>query len=222
MPALIFDLDGTLVDTVYAHVFAWQQALAEAGMAIDGYRIHRHIGMSGTQFIRSVQREAGRELSETEAEALYHRHEEIFRQYLPRPRPFPGAVEMLRTLVSHRVPHAIATASHRPTIDCSLEALGVGPETVLVDGQQVRHSKPSPDIFLASQKKLEAEPSDCFVIGDAVWDMMAARRAGMFSIGLLTGGYGEEELFHAGAFRVFRDPADLLLHLDELGTLEWP
>jgi HAD superfamily hydrolase (TIGR01509 family) len=220
MPALIFDLDGTLVNTVYAHVFAWQQALAEAGMAVDGYRIHRHIGMSGSQFIRSVQREAGRELSLAEADALYHRHEEVFRQQLPRPRPFPGAVEILRVLSSRRIRHAIATASHRPTIDRSLEALGVGPETVLVDGQQVRQSKPAPDIFFKSQKQLGVEPAECFVIGDAVWDMMAARRAGMFSIGLLTGGYGEEELYHAGAFRVFRDPADLLLHLDELGTLE--
>src|SRR5215208_3902754 len=98
MRALIFDVDGTLVDTVYAHIFAWQTALAEAGMAIEGWRIHRKIGMSGGLFTRAVARELGRELSLTEAEALQHRHGELFRELLPDRRPLPGAVDLIRYL----------------------------------------------------------------------------------------------------------------------------
>src|SRR6266540_2330037 len=104
MRALIFDLDGTLVDTVYAHVFAWQQALAEAGMAIEGWRIHRRIGMSGGLFTRAVARELGREVSAEEAEALQRRHGELFRQLLPHRRPLPGAVDLVRFLRSAGIP----------------------------------------------------------------------------------------------------------------------
>ena|SRR5437016_4385667 len=104
MPALIFDLDGTLVDTVYAHVFAWQRALAETGLAVDGWRIHRRIGMSGGLFTRAVARELGREISSEEAEALQRRHGELFRQFLPERRALPGAVELLRALRSANVP----------------------------------------------------------------------------------------------------------------------
>ena len=94
MRALIFDLDGTLIDTVYAHVFAWQQALAEAGLPIEGWRIHRRIGMSGGLFTRAVAREAGRPLSDREAESIQQRHGAIFRELLPERRPLPGAVEL--------------------------------------------------------------------------------------------------------------------------------
>src|SRR5213594_2717091 len=98
MHALIFDLDGTLIDTVYAHVFAWQRALAEAGMAIDGWRLHRRIGMSGGLFARAVARELGREISSQEVEMLQRRHGELFTQFLPDRRPSPGAVDLLRFL----------------------------------------------------------------------------------------------------------------------------
>src|SRR5437588_10151712 len=134
MHALLFDLDGTLVDTVYAHVLAWQQALGEVGVAVDGYRLHRHVGSSGALIIRYAQREAGRELSAEQAETVHRRHEEIFKQILPRPRPLPGAVEAFRALRQAGVPCAIATASYRPLIDASLEAVGVGPEPVVVEG----------------------------------------------------------------------------------------
>ena len=93
--ALIFDLDGTLIDTVYAHVFAWQRAFAEEGMPIDGWRIHRRIGMSGGLFARAVAREVGRELSPEETEAIQLRHGAIFRELLPERRPLPGAPELL-------------------------------------------------------------------------------------------------------------------------------
>jgi HAD superfamily hydrolase (TIGR01509 family) len=217
MQALIFDLDGTLIDTVYAHVFAWQRALDEAGMAMDGWRIHRRIGMSGGLLTRALGRELGRDILPEEAEALQRRHGELFRSLLPVRRPLPGAVELLRHLQDRHVLFGIATSGRRPEIDASLQALGVGPQVVVIERRDVARAKPEPDLFLACQERLGVGTADCYVIGDAVWDLLAARRAGMLSVGLLSGGYGEDELIAAGAFRVYRDPAELHRSLDELG-----
>jgi HAD superfamily hydrolase (TIGR01509 family) len=217
--ALIFDLDGTLVDTVYAHVFAWQEALAEAGLFVDAWRIHRRIGMSGGLFTRAVAREIGRPLTVEEAEEIQRRHGAIFRRILPERRPLPGAIELIDDLRRAGVLHGIATSGRRPEIDASLARLGVGPETVVVARGDVLRAKPEPDLFLAAAVKLRVDPEDCFVVGDAVWDLLAARRARMFSVGLLSGGYGEAELVQAGAFRVYRDPDELRESLDELGIV---
>jgi HAD superfamily hydrolase (TIGR01509 family) len=219
MQALIFDLDGTLVDTVYAHIFAWQKALAEAGMAIEGWRIHRKIGMSGGLFTRAVARELGREISAEEEEALQQRHGEIFIQLLPERRPLPGAVELIQSLYSNNIQFGIATSGRRPEINDSLAILGIHPQTVVVERGDVLRAKPEPDLFLACQQRMGVSAGNCYVIGDAVWDLLAARRAGMLGVGLLTGGYGEDELSKAGAFRVYRDPAELHRSLDELGVL---
>jgi HAD superfamily hydrolase (TIGR01509 family) len=217
--ALVFDLDGTLVDTVYAHVFAWQRAFAEAGMPIDGWRIHRRIGMSGGLFARAAGREVGRDLSVEEAEKLQRRHGELFRELLPERRPLPGAVRLLQELRERGVIHGIATSGRHPEIDRSLDALEVPPETVVVDRGEVTRAKPEPDLFLACARRLGVEPAECYVIGDAVWDLLAARRAGMLSVGLLSGGYGEAELTAAGAYRVYRDAEEFRTSLDELGVL---
>jgi HAD superfamily hydrolase (TIGR01509 family) len=220
MPALIFDLDGTLVDTVYAHVFAWQKALQESGMAVDGWRIHRKIGMSGGLFTRAVGREIGHDLSDEEAEQLQVIHDRIFRELLPleERRPLPGAQALLTELRERDVVHGIATSGRRPSIDASLESLGIPEGTVVVERGDVARAKPEPDLFLECARRLEVEAEDCYVIGDAVWDLLAARRARMLSIGLLSGGYGADELQGAGAFRVYRDAAELHSSLDELGV----
>jgi HAD superfamily hydrolase (TIGR01509 family) len=215
--ALIFDLDGTLVDTVYAHVFAWQRALAEQGLPIDGWRIHRRIGMSGGLFARAVARELGRELSAEETEAIQRRHGVIFRELLPERRPLPGAKALLEDLRARGVVHGIATSGRRPEIDLSLDALGVGEETVVIHRGDVARAKPEPDLFLACQAALGVTPHDCYVVGDAVWDLLAARRADMLSVGLRSGGYGSDELLDAGAFRVYDDTSELHASLDELG-----
>jgi len=219
MPALVFDLDGTLVDTVYAHVFAWQRAFAEIRLPIDGWRIHRRIGMSGGLFARAAAREAGRPLSDDEVETLQRRHGELFRELLPERRPLPGAAELLADLRTNEVVHGIATSGRRPEIDASLEVLGVGADTVVVERGDVQRAKPEPDLFLACAERLGVAPAECFVVGDATWDLLAARRAGMLSVGLLSGGYGEDELTRAGAFRVYRDAGELRESLDELGVL---
>jgi HAD superfamily hydrolase (TIGR01549 family) len=216
---LIFDLDGTLVDTVYAHVFAWQRALEEAGMPIDGWRIHRRIGMSGGLFARAVAREVGRPLDDDEIEAVQRRHGELFRSLLADRRPLPGAVELLAELREGGVAHGIATSGRRPEIDASLEVLGVGPDTVVVQRGDVARAKPEPDLFVECARRLEAHPNECYVVGDAVWDLLAARRAKMLSVGVLSGGYGEDELTRAGAFRVYRDAEELRESLDELGVV---
>jgi HAD superfamily hydrolase (TIGR01509 family) len=219
MRALIFDLDGTLVDTVYAHVFAWQRALEGAGLPIEGWKIHRRIGMSGGLFTRAVAREVGRPLDSEEAEAIQQRHGELFRELLPERRPLPGAVELLAELRKAEIAHGIATSGRRPEIDASLEALGVGTETVVIARGDVLRAKPEPDLFLTCAERVGVSAGECYVVGDAVWDLLAARRAGMLSIGLLSGGYGEDELIRAGAFRVYRDPEELQESLDELGLL---
>jgi len=218
MPALIFDLDGTLVDTVYAHVFAWQRALADYGMAIDGWRIHRRIGMSGGLFTRAVGRELGRDLSHEEVDGVQARHGELFRELLPERRALPGAVELLAELRERGTVHGIATSGRRPEIDASIDALGVPADMVVVERGEVARAKPEPDLFNECARRLRADPADCYVIGDAVWDLLAARRAGMLSVGLLSGGYGADELQGAGAFRVYRDTHELHESLDELGV----
>jgi HAD superfamily hydrolase (TIGR01509 family) len=215
--ALIFDLDGTLVDTVYAHVFAWQRALADEGMPIDGWRIHRRIGMSGGLFTRAVAREVGRELSEEETRAIQARHARLYEELLPERRPLPGAVALLADLRRREVVHGIATSGRRPEINRSLEALGIPDDMVVIERGNVARAKPEPDLFLACAAALGEDPEDCYVVGDAVWDLLAARRARMLSIGLLSGGYGADELLTAGAFRVYHDAAELHASLDELG-----
>jgi HAD superfamily hydrolase (TIGR01549 family) len=194
---LILDLDGTLVDTVYAHVFAWQRAFAEAGLGVDGWRIHRRSGMSDRLFALGAARESGHEIDSATAEVVQRRHGELFREILPERRALPGAVQLLSELRRRNIAYGIATSGHRPDIDRSLRVLGVGEDAVVVDGDDVVHAKPEPDLFSACQQRLGLAASDCYVVGDAVWDQLAARRAGILSVGLLSGGYGEAELLGA-------------------------
>ena len=191
-------------------------------MPVDGWRIHRRIGMSGGLFARAVAREIGRELTDAETEALQRRHGEIFREILPERRPLPGAVELLAALRENGVIHGIATSGAGPRSTGRSRRSAFRADMVVVERGDVLRAKPEPDLFLACQQRLGVAVSDCYVVGDAVWDLLAARRAGMLSVGLLTGGYGEDELRAAGAFRVYRDAAELLDSLDELGIVIAP
>lgn len=175
--------------------------------------------MSGGLFTRAAGRELGYDLDPQQATALQARHGELFKQLLPKRRPLPGAVELLKFLRSNDIVHGIATSGSRPEINASLEALELDPGVLVVERGDVMRAKPEPDLFLACQQRLGVRVDDCYVVGDAVWDLLAARRAGMLSIGLLSGGYGEDELSQAGAFRVYRDALELYRSLDELGVL---
>jgi len=216
-PALLFDLDGTLVDNVYQHVIAWRQALHEAGHDVPVWRIHRRIGMSGGLLVDALTREIGTSLSRGEAEALERRHGAAYGEQRESVQPLPGAPELLARLTEYGVPWAIASSASPDEVGPVLERLGV-PDAPLVTSGDVAHAKPDPDPWLAGAARLGVEAETCTVVGDSVWDLMAARRARALGVGLLTGGYGREELERAGAYRVYDDPSDLLRHLDEVGV----
>ena len=217
-PAFLFDLDGTLIDSVYQHVLAWREALEETGMELSVWRIHRRIGMSGGLFVNALLREVGGDLSTVDSERLQTVHGEAYRKLVSQVRPLPGARELLDALAAENVPHAIATSGRLETARLSLQMLGVSADLPVVTRDQVRYAKPDPDLFLAAAEQLNVPIERCVVVGDSIWDLLAAQRARALGVGLLSGGYGEEELERAGAYRVYEDPRDLLVHLDEVGV----
>ena len=216
--AFLFDLDGTLVDSVYQHVLAWREALEAGGIRLAVWRIHRQIGMSGGLFVNALLRETGHSVSTDEAERLQQLHGEAFKRYVGQVRPLPGAEELLSYLTNAGVPWAIATSGRRQNASLSLQLLGITEDVPIITRDMVRHAKPDPDLFLAAADRLGVAISDSVVVGDSIWDLLAARRARALGVGLLSGGYGREELERAGAYRVYNDPADLLRHLDEVGV----
>jgi len=217
-PAFIFDLDGTLVDSVYEHVLAWQEALNSEGIELAVWRIHRRIGMSGGLFTHQLLRETKLEITPERIERLNHLHAKAYQNFRGMIRPLPGARELLDTLTRAGIPWAIATSGRMETAAQNLAALGVTPETnVVVTRDDVKYAKPDPDLFVAAAARLNAPIIDSVVVGDSIWDLLAARRCHALGVGLLSGGYGLGELERAGAYRVYDDPADLLYHLDEVG-----
>lgn len=216
-PAFLFDLDGTLVDSVYQHVLAWREALEQAGLPLAVWRIHRRIGMSGGLFVNALARETGRTLNADEVARVQVLHMEAFRRYSAQVRPLPGARELLAYLAAAGVSHAIATSGYRESAAASLQTLGAS-DVLLITRDQVARAKPDPDLFLAAAERLNVPIERSVVVGDSIWDLLAARRAHALGVGLLSGGYGAEELQRAGAYRVYEDPADLLAHLDEVGV----
>jgi HAD superfamily hydrolase (TIGR01509 family) len=216
--AFLFDLDGTLIDSVYQHVLAWQDALDRMGIELAVWRIHRKIGMSGGLFANALQRETGQLLTPDETARLRKLHADAFRERADQLRPLPGARALLESLTRAGVPWAIATSGYLESAGPMIEMLEVTSGVPVVTRDQVAHAKPDPDLFLAAAERLGVDISESVVVGDSVWDLLAARRARALGIGLLSGGYGQDELERAGAYRVYADPADLLQHLDEVGV----
>jgi HAD superfamily hydrolase (TIGR01509 family) len=217
-PVFIFDLDGTLVDSVYEHVLAWQEALTAEGIDLSVWRIHRKIGMSGGLFTNQLLRETTQEISPDRIERLGRLHAQAYQKFKGKIRPLPGARELLEVLTRADIPWAIATSGRMETAAQNLAALGVNPDVhPVVTRDDVKYAKPDPDLFLAAAARLNAPITSAVVIGDSIWDMLAARRCQALGVGLLSGGYGLDELERAGAYRVYEDPADLLDHLDEVG-----
>lgn len=219
--AFLFDLDGTLVDSVYQHVLAWKEALDQEGVDLSVWRIHRKIGMSGGLFANILLRETGLDITADRLERLRVRHAEAYnRQARENPiRPLPGARELLAFLSEQRIPWAIATSGRMETAAPNIAALGVDPNVVpVITRDLVRHAKPDPDLFIAAADRLGIDIEHSLVVGDSIWDMLAAQRARALGIGLLSGGYGQGELERSGAFRVYDDPADLLRHIDEVAA----
>ena len=216
-PAFLFDLDGTLIDSVYQNVIAWRAALAKLDIDLSVWRIHRRIGMSGGLFVSALLRETGRSLSAADIELLQQDHAAEYLAQVDSVRPLPGARELLTALTGLRIPWAIATSGRRVTAQKALALLSLPDDAPLVTRDMVQHAKPDPDLFLAAAAMIGVDPGHAWVVGDSVWDLLAARRARALGIGLLSGGYGREELEQAGAYRVYADPADLLARADEVG-----
>jgi HAD superfamily hydrolase (TIGR01549 family) len=217
VPAFIFDLDGTLVDSVYQHVFAWQFALRECGIDLSLWRIHRKIGMSGALLLRALSDEAGREFDEPTRKRLEQLHTEEFARLRPRIKPFPEAKELLDELKQEKIPYAVATSGDLKDVEPLLDLLQLPGDVPVISKKDASTPKPDPTLFLKAAEKLNSRSEDTLVVGDSVWDMLAARRAHFLGIGLLTGGYGESEMTAAGAFRVYGDPAHMRRHLYEAG-----
>jgi HAD superfamily hydrolase (TIGR01549 family) len=216
--AFLFDLDGTLVDSVYQHVLAWREALETEGIQLSVWRIHRRIGMSGGLLTNMLLRETGMRLEPGQRERLRQAHAAALNRRQDEISPLPGAKALLAQLTEAGIPWAIATSGRMETARPALDKLGVDPARIpVVTRDQVKYAKPDPDLFLAAAERLGVPMQIASVVGDSVWDMLAARRAWALGIGLLSGGYGQEELERAGSYRVYEDPADLLNHLDEVG-----
>jgi HAD superfamily hydrolase (TIGR01509 family) len=206
------------VDSVYQHVLAWREAMAGVGLELAVWTIHRRIGMSGGLMAHAILRETGHAVTPEEAARLLQLHAEAYARLAPTVRPLPGARDLLAYLTRARLPWAIATSSRIDSARPTLEALGVPEHVPVVTRDQVAHAKPDPDLFLAAATRVGVAIDDSVVVGDSVWDLLAARRARALGVGLLSGGYGQDELERAGAYRVYQDPGDLLRHLDEIGV----
>jgi HAD superfamily hydrolase (TIGR01509 family) len=217
-PAFLFDLDGTLIDSVYEHTLAWREALEEMGIGLPTVSIHRRIGMSRGMLVHAFEREAGKKLTSKEIEHLQTLHSCAYKKRAGQVRPLPGAHDLLQELSNLGVAWAIATSGRSKDAKAPLAMLRLGPHVPVITRDDVKHAKPEPDLFLTAAAKLKFGSERCVVVGDSIWDLLAAQRARMIGVGLLSGGFGENELERAGAYRVYRDPADLLAHLDEVGV----
>jgi len=216
--SFLFDLDGTLVDSVYQHVAAWQQALHAAGIELSVWRIHRRIGMSGGLFTEMLLREIHREVTPALLDELHAHHTVGYISLMKWVRPLPGARRLLEHLTRVGIRWAIATSGRMATARHNLELLGLDVAgTVVVTRDDVQRAKPDPDMFTTAAGRLHTNIEAAVIVGDSIWDMLAARRARGLGVGLLSGGYGQDELERAGAIRVYEDPADLLNHIDEIG-----
>jgi HAD superfamily hydrolase (TIGR01509 family) len=215
-PAILFDLDGTLMDSNYEHVTAWRLAFQRAGIEIPNAFLHRCIGLRGDLLIRAVCKET-RRTGRHDAQKLEELHRKYFGKNLRGVRPLPGASALLHALSRRKVRWAIATGGDKRTVEKMLRRLPMSRAIAVVTADDVDQAKPEPDVFVVAARRLGIALSECIVVGDSVWDLLAARRAKALGIGLLSGGYGDAELAMAGAFRVYKHPADLLEHLAEIG-----
>jgi HAD superfamily hydrolase (TIGR01509 family) len=207
--AMVFDLDGTLVDTVERRIVAWLQAFHEFGIPTSREAVSSLIGSDGKWLARKVTRDAGIQLDDAKAEAIDRRSGEIYQDLNVDPQPLPGAREVLDSLEAADIPWAIATSSRREQVRTSVDALGLDDDPMIVDGSHVAHAKPAPDLLLLAARQLQADPASMWCVGDSTFDMRAARAAGMRAIGVTTGSAAADDLTDDGA-------AEVLSSLEEL------
>lgn len=207
--AVIFDLDGTLVDTVEARISAWLAVFAEEGIPADRRQVAALIGADGRRLAREVAEAAGIVLAPGRDERIDARCGDLFAELNSRPKPLPGVSDALRRIEVARVPWAIATSSRREQVAASVGALGLSSPPLIVDGSHVEHAKPAPDLLLLAAQELHADPATSWYVGDATWDMWAAAAAGMVPIGVTSGAVDAATLRNAGAQWVIASLAEL-------------
>lgn len=213
--AILFDLDGTLVDTVPTRIAAWSIALDEVGLPYEREQLARLIGSDGTYLVAEVVRAAGLPFDQTRAEEIDRRSGAIYDALNTDPRPLPGVAQLLLAVVANDLPWAIATSSRREQVAASVTALGLEQTPTIVDGSSVQHAKPAPDLLLRAAEVLGIEAADCWYVGDSTWDMLAGVAAGMTTIAITSGSaVNAETLQRAGASLVLESAADLIELLD--------
>jgi phosphoglycolate phosphatase-like HAD superfamily hydrolase len=209
-PVVVLDLDGTLVDSVYQHVVAWQAAFHDVGRHVSAVRIHEAIGMGGDRLVAHV---AGDAAENAVGDDLRGLHDTYFRAGLRTLCPLDGAADLVEALGRHGHPVALASSSEADLVDELLDIVGVaGRLDAVVTGSDDVASKPAPDTVQLAVDRAGGGPA--VVVGDAVWDVMSAESAGMAAIGLRSGGSGTQLLLSAGATEVYDGPRDLLARLE--------
>jgi phosphoglycolate phosphatase-like HAD superfamily hydrolase len=215
--ALLFDLDGTLADSTYQHVAAWTKAFRDAGLQIPVVDIHRRVGMNGALLLKALDRTFALGLSQTQRDALERAHANAFALVRDEVILAAGADRVSEELERLGIRMAIVTSGSHDDAQIYFDRLKLTPSTLCITREDEARSKPSSNQLHRAFKQLRVDPHDAALVGDSTWDMLASRTAGSFGIGVLSGGYSREELTSAGAFRVYRDVAELLKHLEEIG-----
>jgi HAD superfamily hydrolase (TIGR01509 family) len=209
--AVLFDLDGTLVDTVETRIEAWREALAAAGFLTTREQIAPLIGVDGKRLAREVAAAAGTPIDDKRAEEIDKACGEIFERRNTNPRPLPGVLELVTALEERGIPWAIATSSRREQVATSVDALALRQEPIVIDGSNVEHAKPEPDLLLLAAERLGIDPGRCWYVGDSTWDMVSAVAAAMIPIGVTAGSAADAKALRgAGAQRVLEGLDDLV------------
>jgi HAD superfamily hydrolase (TIGR01509 family) len=185
--AVVFDLDGTLVDTVETRIAAWIETFEEVGMPTDRDTLVPLIGLDGRRLARELAALAGRPIDFDRSEAIDKRSGEIYERRNADPKPLPGVRQLIDTIEAAGLPWSIATSSRKDQVGTSVDALGLDHEPRIVDASHVQNAKPEPDLLLRAAEELDLDPGRCWYIGDSTWDMVAAAAAGMIPIGVTAG-----------------------------------
>lgn len=210
--AVLFDIDGTLVDSNYHHVYAWCRAFAEVGIAVDAWRIHRSIGMDGSTLLATLAEDADDD-TRARAKELNSRY---YKETASLLRPLPGARELLEAVEKLGVQVVLATSAPDDELEILRDVLDCDHlVSAMTSSADVDTAKPKPDIINVALERAGVEPEHAVFVGDAVWDVEACKRAGVVTIALLSGGVSKCELEQAGAHQVFEDAIDLCQHLDD-------
>jgi HAD superfamily hydrolase (TIGR01549 family) len=217
MKALVFDLDGTLIDSSYQHIGAWTCAFRTANIDLPVVEIHRRVGMNGSHMLNALNRTFELGLSKDTMTSLELAHRDYYARLSDEVRVIEGAAQLLQALTEIDIGIAIATSARRQEAERFLKQLMPGPDTVVITSETEARSKPDSHQFERAFAKLRVVPHEAAIVGDSSWDMLASRLAGSLGVGVLSGGYSETELSSAGAFRVYRDVGGILLRLEELG-----